>query len=397
MHLPRFSLLLPLAVALSLLAGCGQASPQETSSPTLPPQTEAPEPTPTPTPTPEPTEAELIAAAIDEMLSQMTVEEKVGQMFLVRCPGVETALDAASTYHLGGYVLFASDFETQTPDSLRSWIADLQTASDIPMLISADEEGGTVVRVSKFSAFRSSPFRSPQAVYAAGGWEGVISDTEEKCQLLLSLGLNLNLAPVCDVSTDPTDFIYSRSFGASAQETAQYVETVVSVMAEQGMGSVLKHFPGYGSNSDTHTGIAYDDRPYETFLTEDFLPFQAGIAAGADAVLVAHNIVSCMDPDQPASLSPEVHRILREELGFDGVIITDDLAMEGIRDFIGDEAAAVAAVLAGNDLLCCSDPETQYPAVLTAVQDGTISQQRIDQSVRRILEMKFSMGLLTLE
>ena len=160
------------------------------------------------------------------------------------------------------------------------------------------------------------------------------------------------------------------------------------------MACVLKHFPGYGDNEDTHTGIAHDGRSWDTFVTSDFLPFQAGIDAGAQMVLVSHNIVSAMDSRLPASLSPEVHRILREELGFTGVIVTDDLYMDGVRHFTGDEEAAVLAVQAGNDLLCCTDFQTQVPAVLAAVERGEITEERIDQSVLRILELKMALGLL---
>lgn len=212
--------------------------------------------------------------------------------------------------------------------------------------------------------------------------------------MLRSLGINLNFAPVCDVSQEPSDFIYARSFGQNAEQTAAYAQAVVQTMKENGMGSVLKHFPGYGNNADTHTGIAYDSRPLETFLNSDFLPFQAGIDSGADMVLVAHNVVACMDGQAPASLSPRVHEILRNELGFSGVIITDDLAMDGVRDFAGDEETAVLAVQAGNDMLCCTDFEVQIPAVLEAAKKGEISEERIDESVLRILKMKISLGIL---
>ena len=167
----------------------------------------------------------------------------------------------------------------------------------------------------------------------------------------------------------------------------------MGAMKEQGMGSVLKHFPGYGNNVDTHTGIAYDNRSYETFLTSDFLPFQAGIDSGAEMVLVSHNIVKSMDEQYPASLSPRVHEILRQEFGFSGVIVTDDLVMDGVREFADDGQVAVLAVQAGNDLLCCTDFETQVPAVLEAVKRGEISQERLDQSVLRILKMKIAMNL----
>ena len=321
----------------------------------------------------------------------MTLEEKVGQMFIVRCPE-EDAAAKAEQYHLGGYILFARDFEDKTPETVREAIEAYQRVSELPMLIGVDEEGGTVTRISRYPAFRAEPFASPQELYQAGGLEAVAQDTEEKCELLESLGVNVNFAPVCDVSGNPSDFIYERSFGQNAQLTAEYVRTVVEKMRERGMLCVLKHFPGYGNNADTHTGIAYDSRPYETFETSDFLPFQAGIESGAQMVLVSHNIVSCMDGERPASLSPRVHEILREELGFTGVIVTDDLAMDGVRDFTDDGNAAVLAVQAGNDLLCCTDFETQIPAVLEAVEGGEITEERIEESVLRILEMKLAVS-----
>ena len=338
-------------------------------------------------------EPDPIAARAQELLDGMTLEEKVGQMFIARCPETDAA-QLAADYHLGGYILFGRDFKDKTAEQVTTDIQSYQDAAEIPLLIAVDEEGGTVNRVSSNPNLRSSPFRSPQSLYSEGGLELVRSDAQEKCRLLESLGININFAPVCDVSQDPADFIYDRTLGRDAQETSQYVAAVVETMAEEGMGSVLKHFPGYGNNTDTHTGVAYDDRPYDTFLTSDFLPFQAGIAAGADMVLVSHNIVSAMDETSPASLSPEVHRILREDLGFTGVIVTDDLVMDGVRDFAGDDEAAVLAVQAGNDLLCCTDFQTQVPAVLAAVESGEITGEQIDAAVLRVLTMKLRLGIL---
>lgn len=338
-------------------------------------------------------EPDPIAARAQELLDGMTLEEKVGQMFIARCPETDAA-QLAADYHLGGYILFGRDFKDKTAEQVTADIQSYQDAAEIPLLIAVDEEGGTVNRVSSNPNLRSSPFRSPQSLYSEGGLELVRSDAQEKCWLLESLGININFAPVCDVSQDPADFIYDRTLGRDAQETSQYVAAVVETMAEEGMGSVLKHFPGYGNNTDTHTGVAYDDRPYDTFLTSDFLPFQAGIAAGADMVLVSHNIVSAMDEASPASLSPEVHRVLREDLGFTGVIVTDDLVMDGVRDFAGDDEAAVLAVQAGNDLLCCTDFQTQVPAVLAAVESGEITEEQIDAAVLRVLTMKLRLGIL---
>ena len=333
--------------------------------------------------------------AAQNILKTLSTEEKVGQLFLARYPD-QNAAETAARLHLGGYILFGRDFSGLTAEEVQAKTAAVQAASTLPMLLAVDEEGGTVCRVSSNTALRAAGrFASPQELYAAGGLEAIAADTTEKCSLLSSLGLNVNMAPVCDVSQDANDFIYKRSFGRSAAETAEYVRTVVETMQGTGVGCVLKHFPGYGNNTDTHTGIAYDHRSYDTFTSSDFLPFSAGIAAGAGAVLVSHNIVDCMDPDRPASLSAEVHRILREELGFTGVAITDDLAMDAIGDYCGSEAAAVQAVLAGNDLLCCTDFETQLPAVLAAVQDGTISQGRLDEAAGRVLCWKVQLGLFS--
>lgn len=343
------------------------------------------------TQTPQPTQP--AAKTAESILAGMTLEEKIGQMFIARCPD-SNAVQLAERYQLGGYILFARDFRDRTKQQVISTIDSYQRVSKVPMFIGVDEEGGKVNRVSLNAELRAQPFMSPQELYSLGGYDMVRSDTYEKSALLKSLGINMNFAPVADVSQSPQDFIYHRTFGRSAGETSQYVSNVVSVMKQQKIGSVLKHFPGYGNNSDTHTGIVYDQRSYESFQTSDFLPFKAGVSAGADAVLVAHNVVYCMDSVYPASLSENVHKILREEIGFDGIIITDELSMSGVSAFASDEDIAVLAVQAGNDLLCCTNFETQINAVINAVRDGRISENRIDESVLRILRRKISLGII---
>ena len=166
-------------------------------------------------------------------------------------------------------------------------------------------------------------------------------------------------------------------------------------MNKENLSGVLKHFPGYGNNEDTHTGIARDKRPMSQFTETDFLPFSAGIEAGVPCVLVSHIIVECMDAEQPASLSAKVHQILRENLGFTGVIMTDDLSMEAITEYTGGENPAVAAFLAGNDMLMCSDLEQSYQALLEAVQQGEVTEERLNESVARILAWKYSKGILS--
>uniref|UniRef100_UPI003AB5A111 glycoside hydrolase family 3 N-terminal domain-containing protein n=1 Tax=Dysosmobacter sp. TaxID=2591382 RepID=UPI003AB5A111 len=307
----------------------------------------------------------------------------------------------------GGYVLFGRDFQ----DAAGAWLtreqftAAVQSYQDaaaadtgIPLLIGSDEEGGTVTRASRNPNLFEKPFSSPQKLAAQATEHGSIfsEDAWEKNSRLLTLGINVNLAPVADVSTDPADFIYDRTLGQDAQATAAYAAEVVTAMKDCGIGSVLKHFPGYGSNADTHTGIALDQRSLETFRQSDFLPFAAGIEAGegTTAVLVSHNIMAAVDPDLPASLSPAVHDLLREELGFTGVAMTDDLAMDAVAAYAQDGAVAVMALEAGNDLIITTDYRTQIPKVLEAVENGTLSMDTIDTACRRVLTWKQALGLL---
>lgn len=341
----------------------------------------------------QPDPQELRLAEARAMLADMPQEAKIGQLFFIRCPDI----DAAATiekYQPGGCILFGRDFKGFSPEQVKANIASYQAESKIPLLVGTDEEGGEVCRVSSYSQFRSARFPSPQRLFKAGGLEEVRSDTTEKAKLLTGLGVNVNFAPVCDVSTSRSDYINGRSFGKSGKETSEYVRTVVEEANENNLGSVLKHFPGYGPNADTHTGYTIDKRAYETFLGDDFLPFEAGIAAGAGCVLVGHNIVECMDAELPASLSPKVHAILRDELEFKGVTITDDLLMDAISQQFGICDAAVLAIVAGNDMILSSDLPTQYEAITAAVNDGTITQQRLDDAVTRVLAWKLTLMMI---
>ncbi len=331
----------------------------------------------------------------ETLLAAMSLEEKVGQLFVVRRPQDDaTATAAVTDYHLGGFTLYACDFEHRDPASVRALLASYRKAAKIPLFIAADEEGGRVSRASMYPAFRAERFPNPCELFAAGGYEAVDSDTREKAAFLLDLGVNFNYAPVCDLSADPERFIYDRTFSHDPEATAEYVKTVVTAMNDCRMVGSIKHFPGYGDNVDTHTLVAHDARPWTQFTECDLIPFIAGMKAGAPIVMIAHNVVSCMDKDYPASLSPAVHKFLREELHFDGVIMTDSLDMNAITLFTGDRAAAVQAILSGNDLLCCSTYDKQIPAVLDAVRDGTIPESRIDESVLRVLRLKEAYGIL---
>ena len=383
--------LLTLRLCLLLFA-CGE---KKTDEPDGQPDTPTVAPTPAP---PEQTPEELAEQRLNERIANMTLEEKVGQLFFVRCPETGAAEDVKN-YHLGGLLLFGRDYKDAggawlTEDAFTSALASYQAAADIPLFIGSDEEGGTVTRASKNPNLFSAPLPSPQELYTAEGMDGLLSTTRTYNEQLKALGINVNFAPVCDVSTDAGDFIYARSFGKDAQTTADYIAKAVTEYEAAGVACVLKHFPGYGNNVDTHTGIAVDERSYETFETADLLPFSAGIAAGAPFVLVSHNVVNCMDASLPASLSPKVHEILRGTLGFDGLIVTDDLAMDAVKSYAQDGSVAVLALQAGNDMIVTTDYRTQIPQVIAAVQSGEIDEREIDAHVYRVLHEKQALGLI---
>lgn len=383
--------LLCLASALCLLCGCTADIPEHT---TLPTESTIQETSPCTIETVLPTETDPVELdTAQTLLASMTLQQRVGQLFLARCP-VSNAVQDIETYHLGGFVLFSRDFDGETPDSIHKKIESYQSAASIPMLIAVDEEGGTVTRVSRYSAFRERPFPSPRRLYSEGGLEYVISTEQEKSLLLHGLGINVNLGPVCDITTEKGAFMYDRSLGQDPEITADFVRSVVDVMTENGIGSVLKHFPGYGNNTDTHVGIAVDERTLEELESNDLVPFQAGIAANCGAIMVSHVFINAIDPNIPATLSPSVHTYLREVMDFDGVIVTDDLSMEAITDLYGVGEAAVLAVLAGSDLLCVTEYTVQYNAVLQAVEEGRISEEQINEAVLRVLRWKIELGLL---
>lgn len=326
-------------------------------------------------------------------MQEMTLEEKVSQMFLARCPAKDSTKQVMEEQP-GGYILFGRDFENKTEKQVIDMVEQFQSASKIPMIIGVDEEGGTVVRVSSNPKLVAQKYKSPQELYAQGGLSKIREDAIEKSQRLKSLGINLNLAPVADVSTNPKDFIYDRSFGKEAIETADYVRTVVEAMQSQNMACTLKHFPGYGNNKDSHNAVTYDNRSLEEFQTSDFLPFKAGIETGAPTILVCHNIVENIEANVPASLSTKVHKILKEELHFSGLILTDDLAMEAVAQYASLEEVAILAVKAGNDVLLSSDFVKQRDAIVKAVENKEITEKRIEESVKKILAYKFAMKLM---
>lgn len=324
-----------------------------------------------------------------EKLENMTLDEKIAQILLVRYP--DDGLGVLKNNQFGGYVFYAKDFKDKTYDEVKTMMSDLQGVSKIPILTAVDEEGGRVVRVSSNPNLASIPFKSSRELYLEGGFDRIKEDTIQKSKLLYDLGINLNLAPVIDVSTNSNDYMYSRALGEDSSVTSQYAKEVIKASKGLGVSYTLKHFPGYGNNADTHSGEVIDNRSYEDILKNDLPPFETGIDEGAEAVLVSHNIVNSIDSNNPASLSISIHNLLRNKLHFKGIIITDDLAMGATKDIDG---ATLKAILSGNDLIITTDYEKSINSVKEAISNKVIDESLIDRLAFRIIAWKYYKKML---
>ncbi len=339
------------------------------------------------------TEQEKFEKRAEEILETMTLSEKIAQMLIVNIP--ENAKEVQKEKQYGGYLLFASTFKNSNKDKIKNKIKGFQNVSKINMFIAVDEEGGSIVRISKYKQFRKKPYKSPRTVYKNGGWKGIKNDAKNKSDFLKSLGINTNFAPVADVAYNKNNFIYNRSFSTNVNSTSKFVKLTVKEMNNKKCVSSLKHFPGYGNNGDTHKNVIVDKRSKKTFQTRDLKPFKEGIKADAPMIMVSHNVVKCFDKKNTASMSKKVHDYLRKDMGFNGIIITDGLAMEGVRKKYGSNAEiAVKAVKAGNDMLCTPYGAVSINAIKKAVDSGEIKETRIDESVKRILIVKLKYGII---
>ena len=338
--------------------------------------------------------SEYYQKAFDKMRT-MSLDEKIGQMFYSRCPQYD-AVGFAQKYHLGGYVLFGVDFADKSKNEVKNNINSYINSQDIPMTIAVDEEGGTVVRISSKPALYDEEFQSPRDIYNEGGMNAIKENADAMAEMLKDFNIDVNFAPVCDISLNEYDFMYYRSIGHDVDTVCEFVSEFTKIAQENGVSATLKHFPGYGNNVDTHTGIAIDERPYEKFVDEDFKPFEAGIKQNAHLVMVSHNIVNCMDSTKPASLSKKVHDILRNELDFTGLAVTDDLEMDAITEYTNGQSPAVTAILAGNDMLTIGDTmiDDAVSSIKSAVSDGTLDVKLIDHAVTRILAFKYYKNMM---
>ena len=332
----------------------------------------------------------------EKYMQNMTMKEKIGQMFFPRYNHTN-ATDDILNKKPGGFVLFAYDFDFDDK-YIQDYIYKLQELSiksvGLPLGLSVDEEGGTVNRVS-LKHRKGGNFPSPQQIYNESGIEGVLKIDQEKRNLLRKFFLNINLAPVADLSYDPKDPIYKRTLGRKPEEAAAYISADVDGYVKDNFTCCAKHFPGHGNNTDTHLDVSYDYRSYEHFQKEDFKTFEAAIAKNIPMIMVGHNIAMCKDQEYPTSISKIWHDILRQELNYSGLILTDDLSMGAIKKHTNNVSEAVLAVLAGNDILLTSDYYIHFDAVVKAYKAGNISENIINMACRRIIAWKLKYTINT--
>ena len=321
----------------------------------------------------------------ERILENMTIFEKIGQMFIGRYDK-ETAIEQIETYHIGGFCLFAQNLENHTEKELIEELALVQNKSKLPLTYSVDEEGGTVVRVSKY--FRNETFPSPRDSYVKGGIDEILKIEKEKIGLLSNLSFNLNFAPVADVSQNSSDYIYARTLGENASTTSEYINSVVDEYVKENYSCCLKHFPGYGNNSNTHEDVAHDYRPIDYIKANDLIPFKNAVEHDVPWIMISHNIYHSIDEEYPASISAKVHDLLRNECNFSGIATTDSLSMGAIEKYAVNSSAGVLAVKAGNDIILTSTLEKHINQVIKAYEEKEIDAETIHMHAKRVIAWK---------
>ncbi|MCI8538636.1 MAG: beta-N-acetylhexosaminidase [Oscillospiraceae bacterium] len=380
-------------LAIALLTAC-QAGEEKLSAP---PVTSPPVITAGPTPPPVPIES---PDPMEELLARMTVEEKVGQLLIAGIEGGEPGPDAEaaiSTVQPGGIILFRRNVQSvEQLTALTDQLKEMNRENPVPLFLCVDEEGGLVSRMPDELADLPDMYEfgqkgDPALTYAVGR---VLAD------LCRNQGINMNFAPVLDVWSNPGNTVIGRrAFGPDPETVAAMGLPVMEGLRDYGVIPVVKHFPGHGDTlTDSHEDLPVVEKSLEELLELELKPFAAAIADGAEVVMAAHVLERGIDPDLPASLSPRViDGLLRKELGFEGVVCTDDLTMAAVSGRWSMGEAAVLAVEAGCDLLLVchgGDNLTQArQGLLDAVGSGRVSAERLDESVRRILTLKEAYGL----
>lgn len=357
----------------------------------------------------------LAIAGVEEALDGMTLEEKVGQMFVpymygasidqpdprnVGAAGVETIGAMIEEFHPGGIIYFGWSNNLGSPAQIAQLSNDIQERATAdggpPMTISIDQEEGVVVRLPQ----PSTQLPGAMALGATRSTDHARNAALITARELSAVGINQNYSPIADVNSNAANPVIGvRAFGGDTGLVSSLVDAQVQGFQDDGgISASVKHFPGHGDTSvDSHYGVPIIEKSLEEFRAEDLPPFEAAIEAGVDSIMTAHIVVPALDPTgRPATLSrPILTDLLRGELGFDGVIVTDALTMQGVREEFGDDRVPVEAILAGADqMLMPPNLRVAYDGVIAAVEAGELTEERIDASVRRILEQKARRGVL---
>lgn len=410
-----------LVLSLVLLTGCASgAAPAETEAPASPtPEITAAPLTPTPTaePTAEP------ASKVETLLSSMSLEEKVGQLFIIRPESLSTELTPQQAhdtteygvtewtedmalqlekYPAGGVAIFGKNISS--PEQLKNFVAAMQQASSLPLFMGVDEEGGSVSRLANSPAFRTEEgyvlpqFKSMAEIGASGDTGAARTVGFTIGCYLAEYGFNLDFAPVADTNTNPDNVVIGdRAFGSDPELVSQMVAAELDGLHSAEVLGCIKHFPGHGDTvGDTHDGYVSIQKTWDELLSAELIPFINNLD-NTDMVMVAHiSLPNVTGDGLPASLSGElISGKLRGELGYDGVVITDSLAMGAIAQEYTSADCAVMALDAGVDILLMpEDYAAAFEGVVQAVEEGRLSMERIDESVARVLELKDQLGLL---
>lgn len=343
--------------------------------------------------------------AARNILNSMTTEEKAAQIFFVTpeaITGVQTVTAAGEAtkaalekYPVGGLVYFSANLIS--PEQTRTMLANTwaysQEVMKVPVYLGVDEEGGTVARVASNPAFSVTQYQGMRAIGDTGDPSQAYQAAQTISSYLKDLGFNMDFAPDADVITNPENkVIGNRSFGTDPQLVGDMVSAAVKGFRDQAMASCIKHFPGHGgTKGDTHEGYAYTDRTVEQMESAELLPFRSGIEAGVEFIMASHiSAPNTPAGDTPASLSSYMLTdLLREQMGYQGLVITDAMNMGAISQQYSSAQAAVQAFQAGADMILMPENFTEaYNGILQAVQSGQITQERLDTSVLRILETK---------
>lgn len=346
---------------------------------------------------------------VSEVMDEMTLEQKIGQLFIVNTDSLDFNAEKNITdkmketikeYRPGGVIFFS--FNLDNRKQIKKFIRKMQKQSQIPMFMSVDEEGGSVARIANTEGMKTTKIPPMAEIGKSRDTSRAYEAANTIGSEIAKLGFNLDFAPVADITTNENNTeIGERSFGNDAAMVSGMVSEAVKGLQSNGVSATLKHFPGQGdSGEDTHKGYVNLEVTIDRLREVEFQPFEAGIKAGADAVMVSHvSVRSVTQNEVPASLSPlMVNDILRNELQYDNIIITDAMNMKIITKFYDSGQAAVMALEAGNDMILMPDDfVSAFEAVQTAIKDGTLSERRINQSVARIIETKIRRGIISLD